>query len=71
MQAAEFGTPGEKNFVIATEKYWLTWKVVGSGRGVHLGTHWPHGGDVVEGIQVSPQRMSSTTLKVPLNSEIL
>jgi hypothetical protein len=43
---------------------------VRSGRGAHLQTSWPHGGDVVEGIQVSPWGLSTVTLMLSLNSEI-
>ena len=36
------------------KKNWLPWEAVRVDGGSHLESGWPHGGDVVEGIQVSP-----------------
>ena len=52
-------------------KNWLTWEVVRVDRGPYLEAGWPHGGDVAEGIQVSPWGLGCTILTVPMNLKTL
>lgn len=53
------------------KKNWLTWEAVRVDRGAYLEAAWPHGGDVAEGIQVSPWGLGCTILTLPLNLKTL